>query len=270
MIRTLLTFLILTSASLFSSDSQFDSKTAYYENYTNNSYISREEKDAIKKYLLPADHKVKPLLDAIFLSSRATENKTALLRAGFVILSDQPRSFIIVATHPHIPGYIFKLHLDDDKRKKGGKPGWHWFERRMFAIRQITKCIEDNHYTKYFKTPNKWAYPLPMNPSPPDNSHYERKNFILVEDDMELARDSKNVEFWKNEVSYKQLDQLKHILEVCGGSSIRPRNLPLCKDGRIAFIDTEYPGRSAKFYQLKPFLNHRMRAYWEKTTEKRK
>lgn len=232
---------------------------ASYHNFDDNPNITRREKEALEDCLIPKKHPIKPILDALFAGPRVTTTVDTLKAAGFNILKNQPRSFILVVKHPSLPGYLIKLYLDSDPRMKRNKPGWHWFSNRVHAIRQIEKCINDNHITLY-KTPQKWVYPLPYDGNPAS------KNFILVAEEMKILNDNDNLEAWLTLITKKHLDELAYILKKCGGNSIRPRNLPFCTDGKIAFIDTEYPGKHPRYSFLTPYLSPKMQDYWNKIT----
>lgn len=234
-----------------------------YNSFETNPFITAEERTELGDFLIPSEHPIKPLLDSIFLSSRATSDRASLQKAGFKIIKDQPRSYIIVAKHPTIPGFLFKIYLDSDTRLKKQLPGWQWYKNRIKGIKDIEKCIADNKFT-IFKTPEKWVYPLPMVPAP--NPFYDRKNFVLVVQDMDILSDKENLEHWKTLITEKHLDDLKVVFETCGGSSIRPRNLPFTRDGKIAFIDTEYPHHIPVYKQCNKFLSKKMLAYWKKIT----
>lgn len=259
MIRFLLTFVVLLG-SLVGQET--------YNDVAYNPLISSKERKALEPYILPSNHLIKPLLDAIFLSGRVTQDKKTLVDAGFEILRDQPRSFILVARHPSVPGYLFKLHIDKDLRKKKGKPGWYWFSKRLKGIREIEACIKENNLT-LFKTPEKWVYPLPINPSPPGKESYKRKNFVLIAEDMNIYNDEENVAMWKTHITRQHLDQIKIIFDTCGGGSLKPRNLPFSYDGKIAFIDTEYPGNKITYSSLNYGLNDEMKEYWREITKKK-
>jgi hypothetical protein len=112
-----------------------------YSNFDNNPHISNGARNKIKPFLVPITHPIKPNLDSIFSSSRATFNKNTLISAGFLIKFIQPRSFIIVASHPILSGYLLKLYVDTELKEKGGKPGWSWFVKRCIGAKEIKKII---------------------------------------------------------------------------------------------------------------------------------
>lgn len=95
----------------------------------------------IKPYLIPSDHPLKSTLDALFSQSRVTENLETLQAAGFRILHVKESSFMIVASHPSLPGYLLKLYVDSDTRTRYGKPSWKWLKDRCKGAERIRKMI---------------------------------------------------------------------------------------------------------------------------------
>ena len=79
--------------------------------------------------LLPVTHPIKPTLDFIFSQSRVILNLDTLEQAGFDY--SKPRRFtdLIVATHPALPGYIFKLYLDAQRFHKDKPENYFWMLR---------------------------------------------------------------------------------------------------------------------------------------------
>lgn len=249
---------LLYLALIFVSASKAD-----YKELKENPYVSSDERHAVKEGLMPREHPIRPILDALFSDTRVTATKGSLKKAGFRILKSQPRSFILVVKHPSLPGYLIKLHLDSEIRLKRGHPGWYWFAKRVYGAKQIARCIKKNHL-RHFKVPGKWLYPLPVYPLHQPGS--DRKNVILVVEDMRLLPKEENVNAWKTLITPKHLDELYIILKKCGGSSLRPSNIPFSRDGKIAFIDTEYPDTKPRYNEIRPHLSRPMQAYWDKLT----
>lgn len=246
-------------AFIFVSASKAD-----YKELKNNPYVGSSERHAVKEGLMPRDHPIRPILDALFSDARVTATTKSLRKAGFRILKSQPRSFILVVKHPSLPGYLIKLHLDSEVRQKRGHPGWYWFAKRVYGAKQIARCI-DKKEIRHFKVPGKWLYPLPVYPLHRPGS--DRKNVVLVVEDMKLLSREDNYNAWKTLITRKHLDELYTILKKCGGSSLRPSNIPFSRDGKIAFIDTEYPGATPRYSDIRPYLSRPMQAYWDKLTQ---
>lgn len=246
--RLFLLFVALVFISATKSD---------YKILKENPHVSSQERRAVKIGLMPLEHPIRPILNSIFSPSRAMASVAALRKAGFKILKIQPRSYILVVRHPRMPGYLIKLYLDSESREKKGHPGWYWFMKRILGRNSLARCIEKNEI-KRIKVPGKWIYPLP---------HSTRNHFVLVVEDMNLLSSRENILAWKNNVTKELLDELYTIIRKCGGSSLRPSNIPFCKNGKIAFIDTEYPGAKPDYVSIRPYLSPAMRSYWDTLTK---
>ncbi|KAF3361470.1 hypothetical protein PHSC3_001844 [Chlamydiales bacterium STE3] len=229
-----------------------------YPNFDNNPFITRQMRNRMRPFLVPLNHPLKPILDSLF-ATRVTENYSTIVNSGFHILSCQESSFIKVVTSPHLPEYIFKIYPDDEIRKKQNLPGWHWLSNRCEGARRIKRFIKKNKI-KYFKVPEKWLYPLPPFPNP--NSPAPQP-VILIEDNMHIVSLKETREAWYTKVTKKHLDELYHILSNDMGSSFLSGNIPYCKDGKFAFVDTEYPKRKISLRTVKSYLSPEMQAYWQ-------
>ncbi len=236
---------------------------SWSNDFADNYAIIGLEREAIAPYILPEDHPIKEKLDAIFCLRRATLNQQMFRMAGFIIKYSQPRSFIKVASHPAIPGYLVKVYLDSEHRLKRNTEGWVWFTRRIEGVNKIHEYITANK-SKFFVAPKKWIYPLPVNPSIPGAFGYQRKNEILVVEDMRLVSKEKSIKAWKTKITKEHLDELYEILYYAGGDSYRPDNIAYTEEGKFAFIDTEYSYIYRSSYEsIKKYLSSEMAEYWE-------
>jgi hypothetical protein len=212
-------------------------------------------------YLLPLDHPVKPSLDALFSASRVTENEASLLQAGFQIIASMPGSFVIVARHPSVPGYIFKLYLDSEKRHKEETPNCEWLARRCIGAKMIRNLITKKKLS-HFTVPDKWLYVLPI----PEKAIPDLQPVIVVATDMELVEDAESERAWATLITTEHLDELYTILKKGYGSIRVCANIPYTKKGTFAFIDTEYPVRLLKLKRVTRYLPEEMQPYWERIT----
>ncbi len=105
----------------------------------NNPLIDSKHYRTIKPWIIPKTHPMHSKLNAIFSASRATQDKTTFEEAGFVTFAVQPRSFIRVARHSELPGYVVKVYLDTERKLKHGTPGWKWFSRRCEGAKRICR-----------------------------------------------------------------------------------------------------------------------------------
>ncbi len=211
-------------------------------------------------HLLPLDHPIKEKLDALFSQSRVTQNQQTLTDAGFVILAARPKSYVIVAKHPEFPGYIFKLYLDTEQRKKYGVAHWRWLTRRCIGAKAIRKIIKKKKL-RYFIVPDKWLYILPRYPLPQEPNP---QPVILVETYIELSENSERA--WKTHIKPKHLDELYTIFQSGYGSTHVDINTPYTKNKKFAFIDTESPQRKPTLKRVRNYLSRDMQRYWDDLT----
>ncbi|MBS4169102.1 hypothetical protein [Parachlamydia sp. AcF125] len=241
--------------------------SASYNDFKENPYLSSAARKKLSPYLLPAGHAVKSPLDSLFLHARATQDSKALKDSNFQILSVQGRSFIHVLSHPSFSQYLLKAVLDCELRKKRGKPEWEWFARRCEYAKKIAEIIQKYHI-KSFIVPQKWVYPLPLNPCPPLSKAYKQKPVVLVVQKMDLVPFQQTLDVWKNHIQKKQLKELYTIVSKLSRVSIRPDNLPLTTSGQFAFVDTEYVRSSPSYGFIRPYLSQEMRSYWDQLVSK--
>lgn len=243
-------------------------KVSQYNDFDSNPYVTKEERKALAPYLLPLDHPAKWILDSIFLSQRASLNEESFAAAGFITLYSQPRSFIKVARYPGLCGYLVKVYLDTELRDKQGTPGWKWFARRIKGANTIRNYIEDEGI-KHFVAPRKWVYPLPLDPPVPQDLAFKRKNEILVVEEMPLVSEQENLHAWKHYVTKEHLKEFYRIITIAGGCAFRPDNVVYTREGKFAFIDTEYPGKMTDYSVIIPYLSDEMAAFWKRLVKLR-
>ncbi len=218
--------------------------------------------DEVEPYLISSSHPCKKMLDSLFTASRVTLNADTFTQAGFKWKKVQPRSFIIVARHPLLEGYVVKVSLDNELRRKKGKPEWQWFALRCEGAEKIAKIIKKKEI-RHFVVAKKWIYPLPPEPAPPSTSEYSRKYVLLLAQDMNLVSKTENLNLWKTKITAGHLKELFKIISRANGSSYRADNIPFTTSGKIAFIDTEYPDRKPDYKSIRHFLSDEMRDYWD-------
>lgn len=234
-----------------------------YPNLKNNSLIDYRMQLQIAPYLLPIDHPMKPMLDSIFSQSRVIENERTLVDAGFeIIAGPMPYSFIIVARHPMIPGYVFKIYLDSESRSRKNLPHWKWLFYRCTGAEGIRKIIKRKNI-RYFLVPDKWLYILPTYPY---SSAMNLQPIILMETDMEPESAEVTERMWKTGITRDHLDELYSIFKHGhGGPGIvmLTDNVPFTKKGKFAFTDTEDPQGGAKLRYVKQFISEEFQEYWD-------
>lgn len=221
----------------------------------------------VKPYLLPKNHPATPVLDEIFSTPGVLLNEKTLKKAGFV--GSKPRKFthLIVTRHPKLPGYVIKTYLDSQRYYKR-KPEHELWLMRIQGVNKINQVIANHGWQDLFKTPRKWMYRVPKSKK---TKNYLTKNFILIEEDMDLRSERGNLALWKSrQVTQEQLQALYVILESVGlRDCATPDNIPFSHDGRIAFIDTQSHGAKVPFSDLNDYLSSSNRRFWRALTQKK-
>lgn len=231
------------------------------KNFENNKLIPERIKDYMRPYVLPDTHPMKAVMDSIF-KDRVTYNEKIFIAAGFKIISKRPRSYVYVAKHPKLSGYLVKAYMDTEKRLKRYIDSWNWLVKRCQGAAKIRAIIKKYHF-KYFRVADKWLYALPDKRLPPKDDKHKFHYAVLLAQDMNLIDYDENVKKWKTEVTKEILKELYYIITYAKGSSYRPDNICFTKEGDLAFIDTEYPSQGPDYYSIRHYLSANMRKYWD-------
>ena len=220
--------------------------------------------EELKPYFLPDDHPIKPRLDRLFNKIRATQSEKYFEKGGFEKPIMREPTNIVIGWHPQFKEYIFKVYLDTQPPLNE----WENWMQRIKGARAIQASLE-KHGFQHICVPKKWIYPLPIEPSPPNQPRFYRKNFILVVENMHILDRTANLKAFKKKMTPDILQELYTLLAEEGLiDSIYPGNIPFTKEGKLAFIDTEhhYPDRPVPYDKLTPYLSSNMQAYWQSLT----
>jgi hypothetical protein len=234
-------------------------KEAPYPDFATNPYLTSKMRLEIRPYLIPLDHPAKPILDAIFLSGRVQENEQTFTEAGFTIVYSMQSSFVKIARHPLLPGYLIKLYLDNETRLKKGRAGWSWLKDRCKGANRLREYIKKKKI-RHFVVPDKWLYALP---SAFPTAGPIRQPVVLLVTDMELVSHDENRLAWMTLSSTDVLDELYMILRHGSGSWFLTGNVPYTRSGKFAFVDTEYPKRDLNLEKVKNYISEEMQIYWD-------
>jgi hypothetical protein len=199
----------------------------------------REAWEQVAPYLMSDTHPLKQTLDDLFSQTRIIRDRESLLKAGFENPKPQPVTGVVVTRHPQMPGYVFKIYTDDRMTYYRNQPEYTTWMRRARGAALVRHEIARQGWQAYFKAPIKWIYALP--PKPKASPGHLQKNFILVEEDMEILPNRESKKKWQDgTITPKHLRMLFHLLTTLGmADSCKYSNIPVCKDGRIAFVDTQ-------------------------------
>jgi hypothetical protein len=231
-------------------------------NFEDNPYISVDARNRMKPYLLPLRHPMRAILDDLCLKTRITMDEKNFHQAGFQTIVKRPRSYIHVASHPKMKGYLVKAYLDNDLNEKHHKPSWEWLVRRCEGAEKIKNIIKKRRI-KHFVVARKWIYCFPPDPSPPHDPRYTRHLALLVVTNMNLTTKKLNLHAWLHYISEEHLDELYAIISRAKGSSYRPDNIAYTRKKKFAFIDTEYPTKGPDYKRIRRYLSPEMRDYWD-------
>lgn len=233
-----LQLLILLLGSFFTNCTADTASLKESANYPYNPHVPVAIWNQVSPYFLPDAHPIRAQLDRIFVTSRAIFNQQTLKEAGFKHTTPRKGSYssIVVAKHPKLKGYLLKIFTDDFHCEE-----WSNFIARAHGAKIIQEAIDNFNYGHIFKVPQKWIYPLPCHPSPPNGPEIYRKNFVLVVEDMKILNIEDNALAWQTKTTKKKLDAIYTIIQAMGlYDSVYRTNLPFSSDGKLAFIDTEH------------------------------
>lgn len=245
---------------------------AYAEDPTqiHHSYVSESVWEEVGPYLMPKSHPLKRKLNKIFSQSRVLKGMKSLWLAGFTPTAPQKSTGVIVTKHKDMPGYIFKLYADNQTTVFHQPEYTDWIGRASGA-EYLRQEIAAAGWEAYFKAPKKWIYALPAEPM--GSYPHIQKNFILVEEDMEILSSKENEEKWRSaSITPHFLNMLFHLLATTGlvdGS--KPANIPFCKDGKIAFVDTQWHHKKPDgFHKLFRILPKNLWPHWQNLIDEQK
>lgn len=237
---------------LSSSGALFNpSYTAAYPNYTTDEWLQ------IAPYLLPNTHPVKPKLEKLFRKERYISSLDTLKKGDFSVRGPGSGR-TLVAKHKKLPDVLIKIFPDDEPINELKQ-----FMKRIKGAQVAREIIAKYQLDWLFKVPRKWIFILPQDP--PATGPYP-KNLVLVVEDMEVLPKSENYPKWKSSsMTKKKLDAIYILLTEGGFNDLALAfNIPFCKDGKLAVVDTEdYHKWPIPYDRLHKYLSDSMIEYWK-------
>jgi hypothetical protein len=224
---------------------------AAYPNYTTDEWLQ------IAPYLLPNTHPVKPKLEKLFRKERFISTLETLKKGDFDVRGPGSGG-TLVAKHKKLPDVLIKIFPDNEPINELKQ-----FMKRINGAQVAREIIAKYHLDWVFKVPRKWIYILPQEPQA--TGPYP-KNLVLVVEDMEVLPKSDNYPMWKSSsMTKKKLDAIFILLTEGGFNDLALAfNIPFCKDGKIAVIDTEdYHKWPIPYNRLNKYLSDNMIDYWD-------
>ena len=213
----------------------------------------------MNSYFLPSTNPARSALELIFRSPSVISNESTFCAAGFKIQVRRPRSLMRVAIHPSVPQYLFKVYFVDERGcEREKRRGWEGFVNRCRNAEKIRRIIRECRLL-YFQVPDKWLFVSSI--QHPACSRDDQP-VVLVAERLDLLPDAENEQAWLHSITERHLDELYMIIQGAGGSSYRPDNIRLTKQGKYAFIDTEYASDEPDYESIIRYLAPPMRKYW--------
>lgn len=208
-----------------------------------------------KQYLLPANSPIKPELDLIFSNPNVLDNPKTFAAAGFKTLFFRARTSLRIATHPALPGYLFKLYLRSENNKNMPERQERLIRRAGEAAR-LEKFIKKNDIRR-FTVPKKWLYKV-------QGTATKKSIYVLIAQFVNIVSNSQSEKAWKTKITYNDVRELNLLLREGYGSLAFSRNIPYTREGKFAFIDTEFPRREHSLGNVSKKLSPKMGRYWNK------
>ncbi len=261
-----LSLLFFLAISFTSSPFVYSATVRNYPNFDDHPSISDDMRKKMQPYLVPLNSHIKPILDSIFSNAEILNNEETLASAGFITLFSHLNSYLIIAKHPKLPGFLFKLFLHNEQRQKMGMAGYEWLLRRCQGAENVRNLIKRKRL-KHFSVPDKWLYPLPPELNQENSSTHTP--LILVVTDMHIASQKQTKQAWLG-ASKEVIDELFCILNHGYSSAALVNNIPYTKEGKFACVDTEHPKRKVGLRHVKRYLTNETYLYWNNLISKKR
>jgi hypothetical protein len=223
--------------------------------------LTKKDWEELSPYLLSDDHPAKPSLDNIFSNPNVLASKDMLIQSGFRLAG---RGCTVLAMkHPKLNGYIVKTFTEDNKKISCE---WEHFLKRIRGAKVIRDGILKYHLGNIMKVPKKWIYQLPH------NNFDGMASFALVAEDMKILDDDTCKYFYKYSMKKTLLKAIFKLVTKYGLSdSCQIANIPICEDGKIAFVDTEnYQNRFVQYLYIHEHLSKANLKYWKSLVKKKR
>lgn len=188
-----------------------------------------------RPYMLPQYHPAKGALDVIAANPDVFKSRPSLAQAGWTLLdlSDQIRPWtIMVASRPEIEGFVVKTYSTEYKDPTYDVALYRYV-RRIRNVRKLLAYLED-HKCTFVTAPHKWLYRIP-----------KTNIYLLIAEKMDIIpgsiEEGEVLERFKS-ITKEQLEELARVMIDVKGCDATLQNIPLTRDGKMAFLDTDHQG----------------------------
>jgi hypothetical protein len=162
-------------------------------------------------------------LSALFSDPSMFDSRERWRAAGFDVVDRDGAKEIMVASHPSVPGYMFKKYTN----KVSSKDQLKNYQLRIDGSVALKKLIAERSLSRIL-APQKWLRALPAGKAP---------YVLLVERLSVLDRRATRAAYAN--VNEATLRELCVVVRFFPGLDSGARNMLLTPEGQIAFIDTE-------------------------------
>lgn len=168
------------------------------------------------------------LIPKLFKDPRMFDSVKAWRNKGFEILRDSNIN-LVVAEHESMRNCLFKKYLNNrDLADQAFR-----FKRRVEGAELLRSHI-NSHGLRHIIVPRKWLHELPAN-----FSRGGQPSYILAVERLRILDKEDSIDEYRN-IERTILHELCPILAAFKDLDFTARNAPFTRDGKIAFIDTEY------------------------------
>ena len=168
-------------------------------------------------------------LDRLFHDRGMFDSADDWQSAGFKIVRAH-ETRMLVAGHKSVPDILFKKY--PKKSDKTWDEQLKNYERRIEGIRRI-KAVIEAHQLRHVVAPQKWLLQLPAR-----FSSHGRLSYILAVERCDILDKERSAQRYRD-LSEDVLKDLVTVLFHFGGYDSSVKNVPVTKDDKVAFIDTD-------------------------------
>lgn len=186
--------------------------------------------------LLPDDHPIRSALEQIFQDPRDFIDRTAMEEYGCISAEQPPASPLerfVVCSHPLLPGHLIKTYslYCDQNHYSEHLPN---FVLRIENARYLAEAVAWAGLDQVV-IPQKWLYWLPPQFADPLTPYGKA---VLIAERLDL-RPAEETEAIYLSLHGERMVQLLKLILCTRSIDVWLANMPMTRDGRIAFVDTE-------------------------------
>ncbi|MHB1952420.1 MAG: hypothetical protein ACYCOU_01625 [Sulfobacillus sp.] len=207
---------------------------------------------------MPREHHLRQAMKKLFPRGNEFRDRRDFVKSGFEVVDFRRKTGLYVLRHRRLPGHLVKAYLNDDSALER-------FVNRCRAARKIAAVLADID-SVHFKVPKKYLW---LGARSREDSQKGSRAILLVEDAQIAVGESKKA--WKR-AGGSVLKELHRVLSLGLASGTLSSNVPICRDSRFAFVDTEHRHRDPKglFRKAEKYFSEEMAGRWKEMHKRTK